>query len=109
MVILILIGIVPCIIATNVVSRSYKNRAVSLRESSVKNQCDILRANLDSEDYLNNLDSKVVNSELALLSNVYNGRIAIIDEDFKVVTDTYDIDIGKTSVSKEVISCLESG
>jgi signal transduction histidine kinase len=68
-----------------------------------------LRANLDSEDYLNNLDSKVVNSELALLSNVYNGRIAIIDEDFKVVTDTYDIDIGKTSVSKEVISCLESG
>lgn len=109
MVILILIGIVPCIIATNVVSRSYKNRAVSLRESSVKNQCDILRANLDSEEYLNNLDSKVVNSELALLSNVYNGRIAIIDEDFKVVTDTYDIDIGKTSVSKEVISCLESG
>ena len=109
MVILILIGIVPCIIATNVVSRSYKNRAVSLRESSVKNQCDILRANLDSEDYLNNLDSKVVNSELALLSNVYNGRIAIIDEDYKVVTDTYDIDIGKTSVSKEVISCLESG
>jgi signal transduction histidine kinase len=68
-----------------------------------------LRANLDSEDYLNNLDSKVVNSELALLSNVYNGRIAIIDEDLKVVTDTYDIDIGKTSVSKEVISCLESG
>ena len=109
MVILILIGIVPCIIATNVVSRSYKNRAVSLRESSVKNQCDILRANLDSEDYLNNLDSKVVNSELALLSNVYNGRIAIIDEDFKVVTDTYDVDIGKTSVSKEVISCFESG
>ena len=109
MVILILIGIVPCIIATNVVSRNYKNRAVSLRESSVKNQCDILRANLDSEDYLNNLDSKVVNSELALLSNVYNGRIAIIDEDFKVVTDTYDIDIGKTSVSKEVINCFESG
>jgi signal transduction histidine kinase len=68
-----------------------------------------LRAHLDSEDYLNNLDSKVVNSELALLSNVYNGRIAIIDEDFKVVTDTYDVDIGKTSVSKEVISCFESG
>ena len=109
MVILILIGIVPCIIATNVVSRSYKNRAVSLRESSVKNQCDILRAHLDSEDYLNNLDSKVVNSELALLSNVYNGRIAIMDEDFKVVTDTYDVDTGKTSVSKEVISCFESG
>ena len=109
MVILILIGIVPCIIAPSVVSSSYKNRAVSLRESSVKNQCDILRANLDQEDYLNNLDSKVVNSELALLSNVYNGRIAIIDEDFKVVTDTYDIDIGKTSVSKEVISCFETG
>jgi hypothetical protein len=50
-----------------------------------------LRAHVDSEDYLNNLDSKVVNSELALLSNVYNGRIAIMDEDFKVVTDTYGV------------------
>ena len=109
MVILILIGIVPCIITTSVVVRSYRSRAVSLRESSVKNQCEILCDFLESENYLSNPDSAVVNSELSLLSNVYNGRILIVDSDYRVVKDTYDIDTGKTSVSKEVVSTFVSG
>ena len=108
MVILILIGIVPCIITTSVVVRSYRSRAVSLRESSVKNQCEILCDFLESENYLSNPDSAVVNSELSLLSNVYNGRILIVDSDYRVVKDTYDIDTGKTSVSKEVLSTFVS-
>ena len=107
--ILILIGIVPCIITTSVVVRSYRSRAVSLRESSVKNQCEILCDFLESENYLSNPDSAVVNSELSLLSNVYNGRILIVDSDYRVVKDTYDIDTGKTSVSKEVVSTFVSG
>ena len=74
------------------------NRAVSLRESSVKNQCEILCKSLETEGYLDNLDSPTINSELSLLSNVYNGRILIADSDFRVVKDTYDVDTGKTSV-----------
>ena len=107
MVILVLIGIFPCIIATNVVVRGYENRAVSLRIMNVRNQCEILCNSLVTEDYLGNTFSDVLNSELSLLSNIYNGRILIIDSDFKVVKDTYDLDVGKTSVSKEVISCYE--
>ena len=53
--------------------RGYMNRAVSLRESSVKNQCEILCKSLEIEGYLDNLDSPTINSELSLLSNVYNG------------------------------------
>ena len=85
------------------------NRAVSLRESSVKNQCEILCKSLETEGYLDNLDSPTINSELSLLSNVYNGRILIADSDFRVVKDTYDVDTGKTSVSKEVVSTFTTG
>lgn len=109
MVILILIGIIPCLIGTNLVVRGYRNRAVSLREISVKNQCEILCDFLETEAYLDNLDSPVVNSELSMLSNIYNGRILIVDSDFRVVKDTYDIDTGKTSVTKEVVSTFVSG
>lgn len=105
MIILILIGIVPSVIAATVVVRGYEDRAVSLRSSSVKNQCDILCNTLVTEGYVANTDNDVINSELALLSNVYNGRIMIIDADFRVIKDTYDLDTGKTSVSREVISC----
>ena len=109
MVILILIGIIPCCIGTSIIVRGYKNRAISLRESSVKNQCEILCNSLEAEAYLDNLDSPIINSELALLSNVYNGRILIADSDFRVVKDTYDLDTGKTSVTKEVVSAFVTG
>ena len=107
MIILILIGIVPCLLATNVVVQGYEERAVSLREMNVKNQCEILCAQLISEDYFENPSSPVVNSGLSVVSNLYNGRITIVNDDFRVIKDTFDIDTGKTSVSKEVINCFE--
>ena len=105
MIILILIGIVPSVIAATVVVRGYVDRAVSLRSINVKNQCDILCNTLVTENYVSDTNNDVINSELALLSNIYSGRIVIVDSDYRVVKDTYDLDTGKTSVSRDIISC----
>lgn len=107
MIILIIIGIVPSVIVAAGVVQSYENRAVSLRNINVKNQCDILSNQLAAGDYLQNTDSQVLNSGLTLLSNIYSGRIIIINSDFKIIKDTYDLETGKTSVSEEVISCYK--
>lgn len=109
MMILVIIGIVPCLLATNVVIGRYRSRAIQLRTMNVRNQGDILCNLLMSEDYLSNLDSKVINGDLTLISNIYNGRVMIVDGDYRVVRDTYDLDTGKTSVSKEIISALSGG
>ena len=108
-VILFFIGMVPCIIATNVVVQSYEDRAVTIREMNVKNQCDILCDSLVAENYLENLDSTVLNSQISLVSTFYSGRVLIVNRDLKVVRDTYDIDMGKTSVSKEIVNTFETG
>ena len=42
MVIMIVLGIVPSLIIVKAIVHSYEKRAVSLRTSSVRNQCDIL-------------------------------------------------------------------
>ena len=107
MLILVLIGIIPCVIAINTVSKSYVNRAVSLRTGNVQTQCEIISDTLESEDYVHNPDNSVINSELALMSSIFNGRILIVDSNYKVIRDTYELDTGKTSVSREVITCLE--
>jgi len=107
MVILVIIGIIPSIIIENGIVNSYEDRAVSLRSFNVKNQCDILCNQLVSEHYLENGDSEVINSGLALISSVYNGRVLIVGPDFKVVKDTYGIDEGKTVISEEVIQCFQ--
>lgn len=51
--------------------------------------------------------SDVINGQLSMLTNIYGGRILIIDQDFRVIKDTYDMDRGKTIISQEVIQSFQ--
>ncbi len=108
MIILILIGIVPSILVSFLIVQSYEKRAIALRSMNVRNQvemlCNTLVSNLNQEG----TSSDVLDSELSMLSNVYNGRLLIVDSSFHIWKDTYDLDVGKTSMSKEVISCFQT-
>lgn len=102
-VILVVIGIVPMIIVENGIVESYEERAVTVRSITVKNQCDIICDQMVQQNYLEDQSSTAINGELSILNNIYGGRILIIDRDFKIVKDTYDLDRGKTMISQEVI------
>ena len=101
--ILVIIGIVPMIIVEKGIVESYEERAVAVRSITVKNQCDIICDQMVQQNYLEDQSSEAINSELNILNNIYGGRIMIIDENFRIVKDTYDLDRGKTMVSQEVI------
>ena len=107
MVLLVIIGILPCLIIEKVIVNSYENRAVEWKKMNVKNQCDILGNQLMKEGYLEYQQSEVLNGELSILSTVYNGRILIINRSGRIIKDTYDIDEGKYMLSEEVIQCFE--
>ena len=101
--ILVIIGIVPMIIVEKGIVESYEERAVAVRSITVKNQCDIICDQMVQQNYLEDQSSEAINSELNILNNIYGDRIMIIDENFRIVKDTYDLDRGKTMVSQEVI------
>ena len=101
--ILVIIGIVPMILVEKGIVESYEERAVAVRSITVKNQCDIICDQMVQQNYLEDQSSEAINSELNILNNIYGGRIMIIDENFRIVKDTYDLDRGKTMVSQEVI------
>ena len=107
MVLLVIIGILPCLIIEKVIVNSYENRAVEWKKMNVKNQCDIFGNQLMKEGYLEYQQSEVINGELSILSTVYNGRILIINRSGRIIKDTYDIDEGKYMLSEEVIQCFE--
>lgn len=107
MVFLILVGLIPSFLMAWGIVSTYEERAVSLRCANVKNQCDILSNQIVAEDYMNDPTAENINELLIWLANVYNGRIMIIDSDFKIVTDTYDLDVGRISVSEEVVDCFK--
>lgn len=107
MIIMIALGIVPGVILSKAVIQSYEKRAVSLRISNVRNQCDILCNQLMGAGYLEDPKSNVIEKQLEVLSNVYNGRILLINNYFKIVKDTYGLDEGKTVVAADVIRCMD--
>lgn len=105
--ILVLIGIVPSIIVEKGIVNSYEERAVSVRTYGVRNQCEILINQVVETEYWRNQSSVAVGSELTMLTNVYNGRIMLIDSNFRVIKDTYNMDEGKYIISSDVISCFK--
>lgn len=107
MLILVIIGIVPSIIVEKGIVNSYEDRAISLRSIGVKNQCDILRNQLIEEQYLDMPESAAIDHVLTLLSNIYSGRVLIVNQNFQVIKDTYDIDEEKYILSQEVLQCFQ--
>lgn len=103
MILFILMGIIPGMILWAGVLNSYEQRAVAIKTSEILGQAKILVNQIVSNDYLNNTDSVIISAELQQLSNIYDGKIMLIDSGFRVVKDTYDIDTGKIIISKEVI------
>ncbi|MBR2561310.1 MAG: two-component sensor histidine kinase [Eubacterium sp.] len=106
MVLLFIMGIVPALIIENVVVQSYESRAVSNRTIMVKNQCDILADQLVRRDYLDYPTDEVINGEFDMLTSIYGGRVLVINQDGKVIKDTYNLDLGKYSLSKEVVDAF---
>ena len=98
-----MVGILPSIILRYTFLENYENRAVAVRISDVQSQCQIIANHLSTYQYLDDTNSDVVNAELEQLSNLYDGRVIVVNSDLKIVKDTYSISQGKTMISEEVI------
>ena len=103
---ILLVGIIPSILMRQGIVRNYEERAVEQRTQTVQAQLKIVADHLINEDYLNTPSSKVISAELDMLSNLYDGRVLIINGNFKIIKDTYGISEGKTIISEEVVKCF---
>lgn len=115
-IIILAVGIFTGVVMRYGIIDNYEQRAVQQQSTTVQNQLMILANHLISNNYIANYSSQeqiyrnsreVINAELEMISNLYEGRVMIINSNFKVVKDTYDISEGKTIISEEVIRCFQ--
>ena len=104
--ILLIVGLIPCFIMRYAILQNYEQRAVNVRTSDISTQVRILANHLITYHYLQDTSSEVINAELEQLSNLYDGRVLVINANLRIVKDTYGISEGKTIISEEVIRCL---
>lgn len=104
---LLVMGMIPSVIDRNTLLHNYEERAVNVKISEVSNQFKIIANHLLTYNYLKDPSSEVINAELNQISNLYDGRVLIINSNFKVIKDTYGISEGKTIISEEVVKCFK--
>ncbi len=104
---LMIMGMIPSYLTRTTLLRNYEERAVNVKISEVSNQFKIIANHLLTYNYLQDTSSEVINAELNQISNLYDGRVLIINSNFKVIKDTYGISEGKTIISEEVVKCFK--
>lgn len=114
-IIILAVGILPSILLQRVIVQTYESRAVERRAATVQNQLLIISQHLLSNNYFSTYrledpgfqnSRQVINAELEMISNLYEGRVMIIGRGCKIIKDTYGISEGKTIISEEVIKCF---
>ena len=109
------VGILTSALMRRAIMQTYEARAVNQRMATVQNQLLVVSRHLISNNYFSTYrledpsfmaSRQGINSELDTISNLYEGRIMIINKGCRVIRDTYEISEGKTIISEEVIKCL---
>lgn len=103
----LILGLMPMIVIRHTIMNSYEKRAVTVRCTEVQNQCKILSNQLVSSNYMEGESSESVEADLNQLANLYDGRILLIDEDFRIIKDTYNLEENKIMVAEEVVKCYK--
>ncbi len=106
LVVLLIVGIVPSFCMKQVILRAYEKCSVSEHCMEIQSQCNSIFNQLSARNYLYDQSSEGVNTELSQLSNIYGGRIIVVDRSLRILKDTYGMDEGKTLLSASVIRCF---
>lgn len=107
MIAFILLGLIPGIILRIGIVKSYETKAIEDRNINISSQAKILANRMVAENYLSNATSAAISAQLEQLANIYDGRIILINQNYRIVHDTYDLDTNKTVLSQEVMSSFQ--
>ncbi|MBR1391510.1 MAG: ATP-binding protein [Lachnospiraceae bacterium] len=100
---IMLLGVLSGLIVRMGVMIVYEKEAVSAESIEILSYAKVLANDMAAANYLEHPDLESITSQLKLMSRIYDGRIMVIDETFRIIEDTYQMDEGKTIISEEVV------
>lgn len=103
---LMVVGLVPAAILTTVLIKSYMDQTINEKLNNVQTYGVSVANKILFSGFLTNTTSNEIMTQLALLADQYDGRILVVDNTLKVITDTYGKEAGKVLLSADVINCL---
>ncbi len=105
----IAVAILPLFLQAAVMLGSFNQGQLDARTIEIQNQCVILSNKMTRSGYMTaeKKNATGLDSQMQAIADVYNGRIVIVNTNFRVVTDTFNLATGKYYISEEVIKCFK--
>lgn len=101
---LVLFGMIPLLLGNQMILRSIRQNETDTFLIDVQNQSQILSSKLTRSAYLSaDTQRAVFDSEMETIADIYNGRIVIVNKDYRVIRDTFRLTEGKTHIAPEMI------
>ncbi len=85
---------------------SYENQTVDQKAQLLERQCQQLVEQLNETDYLHGKSSNQTDKFIEQMASIYSGRVIIVNSNFRIIKDTYEIDENKVIISEEVLLCF---
>nr|WP_329809169.1 HAMP domain-containing sensor histidine kinase [Enterocloster citroniae] len=108
-IIMIAAALIPLFLQAVVMLGSFNQGQLDARTIEIQNQCVILSNKMTRSGYMTaeKKNNTALDSQMQAISDVYNGRIVIVNSNFRVITDTFNLLTGKFYISEEVIKCFK--
>ena len=107
--IIIALGVVPLFIQGKVLLESFRQGQLDARSIDIQNQCVILSNKMSRSGYMlaDAKDNGSIDTQMQAIADIYNGRIVLVHQNFKVGKDTFNLGTGKFYISEEVVKCFK--
>lgn len=97
-----LVILVMIVTAGQIFQNSYHKKAIENKIAQVQSQCNILASQVLLNEFAISSSTDNLNTEIDQLANVLEGRIIIVDSEYKIIKDTYTIEQNKYMMSNAV-------
>lgn len=108
-ILVIAMAVIPGSVIRAGILNSYESRALSIRQSEVLTQAQIISNQIAVSEYMTggSGQSETIRTRMNMLTTIYDGRVMIVDKAFRIIYDTYNLDYHKTIISEEVLKSLK--
>ena len=104
-VLFLLVGLLPLCLSGLVATNSFRQSLLDTHKAEVQERSGILSTKLTRTGYLHNQDKKdnSLNSELEIIAQSYHGRILVVDQNYRIIEDSFHLAEGRYHIAPEVI------
>lgn len=101
----IIVGTVPILVQGSVITNAFRKTLLESRKAEIQNRSLILATKLSRAGYLGagGVQDAALNTEMDVVAQSYSGRLLLIDQDYRILRDSFHLSEGRYHIAPEVI------